>query len=445
MKNNNLEAINYVLMSASENNVKFIRLWFSDILGNLKGFAITIDELEEVMNNGASFDGSSIQASVRDTETDKVAMPDPSTFEILPWRTKATVARIFCNILDSNGNPSYSDGRNILIKNLSEAKKLGFTFYVSPEMEYYYESEDNNFTKANVQSEYFDQTSTDLIESDLRRDTVLTLEQMGIPVKHSHHEVGKGQHEIDLRHTDALTMADSIMTFKVVAKELATLSGVNATFMPRPYNDRHGSGMHTHMSLFEGNKNLFFDDKLEYKLSKLGRQFIAGLISHASEICIVTNQWVNSYKRLVPGLEAPTYSSWSTNNFGDLIRVPGFRNGREDSIRVEYRAPDSSSNPYLLFSVLLASGLDGIKNKMKIGKPIDIDITKSSNKELKKYGVIKLPETLKDAIDIAENSKLLQNALGMDAFETLLSNKRQEWKDFSSFVTDYEISKYQNL
>ena len=268
---------------------------------------------------------------------------------------------------------------------------------------------------------------------------------MGIPVKHSHHEVSKGQHEIDLRHTDALTMADSVMTFKVVAKELATLSGINATFMPRPYNGRHGSGMHTHMSLFEGNKNLFFDDKLEYKLSILGRQFIAGLISHASEICIVTNQWVNSYKRLIPGLEAPTYSSWSTNNFGDLIRVPNFRNGREDSLRVEYRAPDSSSNPYLLFSVLLASGIDGIKNKMKIENPIDLDITKSSNKELKKYGVIKLPETLKDAIDLAENSKLLQNTLGMDAFETLLSNKRQEWKHFSSFVTDYEISKYQNL
>ncbi|MBA31514.1 MAG: glutamine synthetase [Chloroflexi bacterium] len=445
MKNNNKEAINYVLMSASENNVKFIRLWFSDILGNLKGFAITIDELEDVMNNGASFDGSSIQASVRDTETDKVALPDPSTFEILPWRTKATVARIFCNILDSNGNPSDSDGRNILIKNLSEAKKLGFTFYVSPEMEYYYGRNENNFLDSSDQSEYFDQTSTEMIESDLRRDTVLTLEQMGIPVKHSHHEVSKGQHEIDLRHTDALTMADSIMTFKVVAKELANLSGINATFMPRPYNDRHGSGMHTHMSLFEGNKNLFFDDTLEYKLSKLGRQFIAGLIAHASEICVVTNQWVNSYKRLIPGLEAPTYSSWSTNNFGDLIRVPSFSSGKEDSLRVEYRAPDSSSNPYLLFSVLLASGLDGIKKQMKIENPIDLDINKLSNKELKKYGVIKLPETLKEAIDIAESSKLLKSSLGNNAFEILLNNKHQEWKNFSSYVTDYEISKYQNL
>jgi glutamine synthetase len=322
---------------------------------------------------------------------------------------------------------------------------MDLTFYVAPEIEYYYDTGETSEKTRSNRSGYFDQTSVDGTGADLRRDTVLTLEKMGIPVKHSHHEVGDGQHEIDLRHMNALTMADSIITFKVVAKELAAPAGAYATFMPRPFGDRHGSGMHTHMSLFKGDDNAFFDPDADMNLSETGRQFIAGLMRHAADICVVTNQWVNSYKRLLPGLEAPIFASWTTGNFGDLIRVPSYRPGREDGVRVEYRAPDPAANPYLLFSVLLAAGLDGIENKMPLPEPLDDDVFKMSDSELAEHGVARLPRTLDEAIRLAEESELLEKALGSTVMANFLANKRLEWQEFSNTVTDFEITRYRHL
>ncbi|MCX8278210.1 MAG: glutamine synthetase family protein [Dehalococcoidia bacterium] len=440
------EAIKYVLMSAREHDVKFIRLWFTDILGTLKGFAITDDELEGVLRNGASFDGASIEGLTRADESDMVAMPDPSTFQVLPWRpSKDAVARMFCDIETPTGEPSAADGRQVLRHNLVRASEMGFNFYVAPEIEYYYNTGEDEEADRTHRSSYFDQTSVDGTGADLRRDTVLTLEKMGIPVKHSHHEVGEGQHEIDLRHTNALTMADSIITFKVIAKELAATQGAYATFMPRPFGDRHGSGMHTHMSLFKGDENAFFDADDERNLSETGRHFVAGLMRHAAEICVVTNQWINSYKRLLPGLEAPIFASWSTGNFGDLIRVPSYRPGREESVRIEYRAPDAAANPYLLFSVLLAAGLDGIENKLPLPQPLEDDVFRMSDAELSARGVARLPRTLDEAIRLAENSELLEKALGTTVMSNFLANKRLEWQEFSNTVTDYELTRYRHL
>jgi glutamine synthetase len=440
------EAIKYVLFSAREHDVKFIRLWFTDILGTLKGFAITIDELEDVLRSGASFDGASIEGLTRADESDMVAMPDPSTFQVLPWRpSKDAVARMFCDIETPDGKPSAADGRQVLRRNIARASDMGLTFYVAPEIEYYYDTGETPEKSSSYRSGYFDQTSVDGTGADLRRDTVLTLEKMGIPVKHSHHEVGDDQHEIDLRHTNALTMADSVITFKVVAKELAAPAGVYATFMPRPFGDRHGSGMHTHMSLFKGDDNAFFDADADMNLSETGRQFIAGLMRHAADICVVTNQWVNSYKRLLPGLEAPIFASWTTGNFGDLIRVPSYRPGREDGVRVEYRAPDPAANPYLLFSVLLAAGLDGIENKMSLPEPLEDDVFKMSDSELAEHGVARLPRTLDEAIRLAEKSELLEKALGSTVMANFLANKRLEWQEFSNTVTDFELARYRHL
>jgi glutamine synthetase len=440
------EAIKYVLFSAREHDVKFIRLWFTDILGTLKGFAITVDELEDVLRNGASFDGASIEGLTRADESDMVAMPDPSTFQVLPWRpSKDAVARLFCDIETPAGEPSAADGRQVLRRNISRASEMGLTFYVAPEIEYYYDMKGSDDEIREDQSGYFDQMSVDGTGADLRRETVLTLEQMGIPVKHSHHEVGSGQHEIDLRHMNALTMADSVITFKVIAKEIAAPAGGYATFMPRPFDDRHGSGMHTHMSLFRGDENAFFDADADLHLSETGRQFIAGLMRHAAEMCVVTNQWVNSYKRLLPGLEAPIFASWTTGNFGDLIRVPTYRPGREDGVRVEYRAPDSAANPYLLFSVLLAAGLDGIEKNMPLPGPLEGDVYRMSDAELSDRGVTRLPRTLDEAIRLAENSELLRQALGPTVMDNFLENKRLEWQQFCNAVTDYELARYRHL
>jgi glutamine synthetase len=440
------EAIKYVLFSARERDVKFIRLWFTDILGILKGFAITIDELEGVMRNGASFDGASIEGLTRADESDMVAMPDPSTFQVLPWRpSQNAVARMFCDIETPDGEPSVADGRQVLRRNLTRASEMGLTFYVAPEIEYYYDMGEADENGRSDRSGYFDQTSVDGTGAELRRATILTLENMGIPVKHSHHEVGDGQHEIDLRHTNALTMADSIITFKVVVKELAAPAGAYATFMPRPFGDRHGSGMHTHMSLFKGDENAFFDADEDMSISETGRQFIAGLMRHAADICVVTNQWINSYKRLLPGLEAPIFASWTTGNFGNLIRVPSYRPGREKSVRIEYRAPDPAANPYLLFSVLLAAGLDGIEKKMPLPEPLEDDVFTMSDSELSERGVARLPRTLDEAIRLAEKSELLEKALGSTVMANFLANKRLEWQEFSNTVTDYELARYRHL
>ena len=441
MLERNPEAIEYVLHEARENDVKFIRLWFTDILGNLKGFAITVDELEDALTRGMGFDGSAIQGFARFDESDLYALPDPNTFALLPWRPRTNaVARMFCDIITPEEEPFDGDPRLVLKRNLERAAKLGFTYYVGPEIEYFY-FKDSRGTETLDHGGYFDQDVIDHA-TDLRRETVLTLEELGIPVESSHHEVAPSQHEIVLRHTDALTMADTVMTYRLAVKEIATKHGIYATFMPKPIASVNGSGMHTHQSLFKGDRNAFFDAEDPYHLSDVARCFVAGLMRHARELTVVTNQWVNSYKRLVPRFEAPTHVSWAVVNRSDLIRVPAFKPGREESRRIEYRAPDPACNPYLTFSVMLAAGLEGIENEYTLPPPVETNVFDMSDDERRARGIESLPGSLWEAIRIAEQSELVYKALGEEVFHTFIENKKIEWEEYHSKVADYEISRY---
>lgn len=441
MTPNNAEAIEFVLHSAHERDVKFIRLWFTDILGTLKGFAITVDELEHVLRGGATFDGSAIDAFARSDEADMVAMPDPATWQILPWRPQENaVGRMFCDILLPDGTPAEMDSRHVLRRNMMRAADMGFTYYVGPEIEFFYLKSGEDVQPLE-QGGYFDQISTDS-GVDLRRDTVIALEEMGIPVQHSHHEVSPGQHEIDLRHTNALTMADSVITYRLVVKEIATYNGVYASFMPRPSEKLQGSGMHTHVSLFRGEDNAFLDMEDERHLSVVARRFLAGLLRHSPEITAVCNQWVNSYKRLVPGLESPTYATWTEGAWADLVRIPAYRPGREESVRIEYRAPDPACNPYLAFSVILAAGLEGVENEYPLPEPVPGHIAEMTTTELAERGIGRLPGNLFEAITLAENSELVHRALGTRVFESFLRNKKIEWQQYERAVTNYEIERY---
>ena len=431
----------FVLRSAQENDVKFIRLWFTDILGNLKGFAIMVDDLVDAIEQGVGFDGASIEGFARVNESDMRAFPEPSTFSLLPWRPRQNaVARMFCDIRTPRGEPFAGDPRIALKRNLERLATAGFTYYVGPELEFFY-LKDANTPEPLDHSGYFDQL-TGQPSSDLRRDTVLNLADMGIPVKYSHHEAAHSQHEIDLQYTDALTMADSVMTAKLVIKELAQLQGAYASFMPKPLSDQNGSGMHTHQSLFRGNHNAFHDADDENHLSMIGKQFIAGLIRHAPEITLVTNQWVNSYKRLVPGYEAPVFISWAHVNRADLIRVPAYKPGYESSVRIEYRAPDPACNPYLAFSVMLAAGLRGIEEEYPVPPPVDGNVFMMTNEERQARGIKSLPNSLGEAIALAEESDLLKDALGDHIFNSFIRNKKMEWEEYRATVTDYEISRY---
>ena len=435
------EAKEFVLRTAKENDVKFIRLWFSDILGNLKGFAITVEELEDALEQGVGFDGSAIEGFARIQESDMVAMPDPTTFRILPWRPREnSVARVFCDIRSPTGEPFEGDPRYVLKRNVERANRMGYTYYVGPELEYFYLA--NSHTPQLIdQGGYFDQLPME-DSSDLRRETVLTLAEMGIPVKYSHHESAPSQQEIDLQYTDAMTMADSVMTSKLAIKEVASKHDLYASFMPKPIVGINGSGMHTHQSLFRGNQNSFYDPNDPYKLSQLGRLYTAGLLRHAPEITLVTNQWVNSYKRLVPGYEAPLYISWARINRSDLIRIPDYRPGRGDSVRVEYRAPDPACNPYLALSVMLAAGLAGIENEYDVPDPVEENVFEMRAEERAERGIGSLPGSLWEAIRAAENSDLLRDALGEHVFDSLIRNKKLEWDKYAAHVSDYEIDRY---
>ena len=435
------EAIDYVLHSAREADVKFIRLWFTDILGSLKGIAITVEELEDALTRGVGFDGSSIQGFARVDESDMVALPDPTTFRILPWRPRQNaVARIFCDVLTPQGEPFEGDPRYILKRNIEEAARLGFVYYVGPELEYFY-FQDSTGTTLLDEGTYFDQTPGDLA-TDLRRETVLTLGEMGIPVKYSHHEVAPSQHEIDLQYTDALTMADTVMTARLVTKEIALQKGVYATFMPKPVADLNGSGMHTNLSLFQGGRNAFFNATDPLKLSVIARGFIAGLLRHATELTLVTNQWVNSYKRLVAGFEAPLYVSWAAVNRSDLIRIPAYKPGREDSVRLEYRAPDPACNPYLAFAVLLAAGMEGIQHEYPLPPPVEENVFELTEAERQARSIDALPGSLLEALHLAEGSAVIRSALGDRTLRTLLTNKKIEWEQYRTQVTDYELKRY---
>ena len=431
----------YVLEEATRQDVKFIRLWFSDILGRLKGFAIKAADLADAMEHGVGFDGSAIEGFARSFENDMRAFPDPSTFSILPWRPREnSVAKMFCDIRRPGGEPFRGDPRHILKLNLNKLADLGFTYNAGVELEFFYMQ--SSKTPDILDSDgYFDQLSSHPA-SDLRRDTVLNLEEMGISVKYSHHEAAESQHEIDLEYTGALDMADNVMTARLLIKELAQLQGVYASFMPKPLSSSNGSGMHIHQSLFRGDQNAFFDPDDEHYLSITGRRFIAGLVQHAPEITLVTNQWVNSYKRLVPGYEAPVFVSWSHVNRSDLIRVPSYKPGFDSSVRVEYRAPDPACNPYLALSVMLAAGMKGIQEEYAPPPPVVGNVFEMSAQRRRSLNIQSLPSSLGEAIALAERSELLQDVLGDHLFTSLIRNKEIEWEEYRSIITDYEIKRY---
>lgn len=433
----------YVLKTAKDQNVKFIRLWFTDILGFLKSFSITVAELEDALDEGIGFDGSSIEGFARIDESDMIAKPDPSTFTLLPWRAteEGAVARMFCDIHHPDGRPYEGDPRWVLKQQLERAAGMGYTFYVGPELEYFYFKSAQGTPVGLDAGGYFDLTPLD-VATDLRKDTILTLEAMGIPVEYSHHEAAPSQHEIDLRYTDALTMADSTMTYRLVVKEVAMSHGVYATFMPKPVFGQNGSGMHTHQSLFKGDRNAFYDETDKYYLSALGKKYIAGILKHVPEITLVLNQWVNSYKRLVPGYEAPVYISWAMRNRSDLIRIPGYRPGKEEAMQIELRSPDPACNPYLAFAVMLAAGLEGIEKNYKLQDPYEGNIYELPEDKKEELGIRTLPEDLYEAIKMAEKSELLRRTLGGHVFEKLIENKKVEWARFKAQVTSFELEQY---
>jgi len=432
----------YALKMAKEHDVKFIRLWFTDILGTLKSFAITINELEGALENGMGFDGSSIEGFARIDESDMVAMPDPATFQLLPWRPREphAVARMFCDILKPGGEPFEGDPRYVLKGNLKRAADMGYTFYVGPELEYFY-FKDANGTEPLDYGGYFDMTPLD-VATDLRRDTVLNLEKMGIAVEYSHHEVAASQHEIDMKYTDALTMADNVMTYRLVVKQIALSYGVYATFMPKPVFGINGSGMHVHQSLFKGERNAFFDPQDSYYLSREAKGYIAGLLKHAPEITSIVNQWVNSYKRLIPGYEAPVYLSWARRNRSDLIRVPDYRPGKENATRIELRSPDPACNPYLAFSVMLAAGLEGIEKGYEAPEPVEENVYDMTEQERAERGIGTLPTSLLEAVHLTEQSEVVRKALGDHVFNAFIQNKKLEWEQYRSQVTEYELKRY---
>jgi glutamine synthetase len=431
-----------ILRQAEENNVKFIRLWFTDVLGVLKSFAITVGELEDALDGGMGFDGSSITGYNDIEESDMIAMPDPETFQVIPWSPQETrTARMICDVQTPDGDPYVGDPRYILRRALERATEMGFdSFNCGPELEYFY-FKDSHSTSVLDEGGYFDLTTLDAATS-LRRETIFALQELGINVEVSHHEVAPSQHEIDLRFDDALAMADKVQTYKTVVKEIATRHGVYATFMPKPLANENGSGMHTHQSLFTGDKNAFFDADNEYYLSDEAQAFIAGQLRHAREISIIFAQYVNSYKRLVPGFEAPVYIAWSRKNRSALVRVPGFHPGQEKATRMELRCPDPAANIYLLFAVLLHAGLEGIEKGYELPEPMERNLYDLSKDELQKLGIQGLPADLGEAIKEAENSELLQKALGEHAYTRLLEIKRAEFEEYRVQVTPYELQKF---
>jgi glutamine synthetase len=433
--------LEYVLRTVEERGVRFVRLWFTDVLGFLKSVEITPAELEVALDEGMTFDGSTIEGYSRIQESDMLAKPDPNTFELLPTDDpEAQVARMFCDICTVSGEPFDGDPRYVLKRNLERAREKGFTFFVGPEMEFFYFRSGKKIEPLDTAG-YFELTAHDL-GSKLRKQTVLRLEQIGIPVEYSFHENGPSQHEIDLRYTDALTMADNVMTFRLITKEVASDAGVHATFMPKPIAGAFGSGMHTHLSLFEGDVNAFHDPGDEYGLSKVAKSFIAGLLVHANEISAITNQWVNSYKRLIPGYEAPVYKCWARNNRSALVRIPVSKRGKNESVRIEFRAPDAACNPYLAFSVMLAAGLKGIDEGYPLPPEATDNIYALTDEERMAEGITSVPGSLRDALDSMERSELVAEALGEHVFENFMLNKRREWAEYKADVTPFEIARY---
>ncbi|MBC7290216.1 MAG: glutamine synthetase [Actinotalea sp.] len=435
----------FVLRTVEERDIRFIRLWFTDVLGSLKSLAVAPAELESAFAEGIGFDGSSIEGLTRVYEADMLAKPDPSTFQVLPWRgERHGTARMFCDIHTPDGEPSLADSRYVLKRALAKASDQGFTFYTHPEVEFYLFENPADPEAPLVpvdQGGYFDHVPRGTAH-DFRRAAITILESMGISVEFSHHEAGPGQNEIDLRYADALTTADNIMTFRTVIKEVALEQDLYATFMPKPLADHPGSGMHTHVSLFEGDRNAFHEPGAPLGLSTVGRQFIAGLLHHAAEITAVTNQYVNSYKRMWGGAEAPSYICWGHNNRSALVRVPMYKPGKGNSTRVEYRGVDSATNPYLAYALLLAAGLKGIEEGYELPEGAEDDVWELTDAERRALGIQPLPESLSRAVAVMEKSELVAETLGEHVFDFVLRNKREDWAAYRAQVTPYELRRY---
>ncbi len=435
----------FVLKTIKSRDVHFVRFWFCDVLGRMKSFAVIPSELENAFEEGMGFDGSCVQGFSMTSESDMLAYPEASTFQILPWRPEHNaVARMFCSIRTPEGEPFQGDSRDVLRRMTARVAQMGYVMNVGPELEYFYFKNPES-TEVLDYGGYFDLTSLDSA-SDLRRDTVLTLEKMGIPVEYSHHESGPSQQEIDLRFADALTMADNVMTYKQVVKEIAMKYGVYASFMPKPLSDAPGSGMHVHQSLFdEKGNNAFFDknDPDGFNLSKTAKHYIAGLLKYAPEFCLVTNPSVNSYKRLVSGGEAPVHITWARRNRSALVRIPGYKPNKEEACRVELRNPDPSANPYLVFAAILSAGLKGIEEELELPAPIEDDnLHLLTRQELRAKGIKVLPDTLGEAVEIFAHSELMKEALGEHIHTFLVEKKREEWNEFQCHVSDWELNRY---
>src|SRR5687767_14379537 len=442
-----METASDVLKAVKDNDVRFIRLWFTDVLGQLKSFSINSSELEDAFEGGMGFDGSSITGFNPIEESDMIAMPDPSTFAILPWRPsdEKSTGRMFCDVQVPGGEPYEGDPRWIMRRALKRAEDMGFDAYnIGPELEYFYFKDarpEGGIPETLDEGGYFDLTTLDA-GSDVRRETILALEQLGIHVEYAHHEVGPSQHEVDMRYADALKMADDCMTYRITVKEYAMKYGWHATFMPKPLFGENGSGMHTHQSLFKGSSNAFYDAGDQYFLSETGKAFIAGQLKHAREITSVFAQWVNSYKRLVPGYEAPVYCAWSRRNRSALVRVPLYHPGKEQATRAEIRCPDPACNPYLTFAILLAAGMACIEKGYELPEPMEKNLYHIRPQERKRLGIEQLPETLGEAIELTAESELVLRTFGEHIFNRYVEIKRQEWEDYRVQVSQWELDRY---
>ncbi len=430
-----------LLRFTAEHDIKIINLWFVDILGILKSFGITPSQLEEALNEGLGFDGSSVEGFARIYESDLIAIPDIETFQLLPWQIDGGLhARMICDIRHPDGTPYEGDPRHVLRRNLEKAKALGYTMNVGPELEYFYLKAHDD-PRPIDRAGYFDLVPDD-VGTELRHKTIQALQSMGIAVEVGHHEVAPSQHEIDLKYQDAMRMADTTVTYRYVVKEIARENGAYATFMPKPIFGENGSGMHVHQSLFKEGRNAFFDPSDPHHLSRSGRAYMAGVMRHAPELCAVTNQWVNSYKRLVPGYEAPVYVAWGNRNRSALVRVPMYKPGKEEATRIEFRCPDPSCNPYLAFSVMLAAGLKGIQEGYELADPVEEDIFHMTAAEKSARGIDTLPDSLNAALKRTEESSLIREALGEHVFTKFIENKKLEWDQYRIHVTGYELARY---
>jgi len=437
-----VEARKKVLDRIHDEGVEFLLLWFTDLEGHLKSFAVTPAEIEEALNDGMGFDGSSITGFNAIEESDMVAIPDPATFQLMPWREGETkVARMICDVVTPDGEPYDGDPRYVLRRALERMKSMGFdTFNVGPELEYFL-FRNAQGTETLDEGGYFAMTTMDAA-GELRQETVRALESMGIPIEYVHHEVGPSQHEIDMRFAPALDMADHTMTYRLIVKEIAKKAGFHATFMPKPIFGENGSGMHTHQSLFTDGRNAFFDGDDRWHLSEAGKAFIAGQLRHAREIAAVFAQWINSYKRLVPGYEAPVYVAWSQRNRSALIRIPLYKPGSEQATRAEIRCPDPACNPYLTFAALLHAGLEGIEHGYELPEPMETNLYHLTPEQRRERGITSLPETLGEAIDELSQSEVARKALGKHIFERYVELKRKEWEEYRVQLTKWELERY---